>query len=698
MLLYIVALSLAAMYTVNLKNYIPCAAIMTMVASVLVLILSFGRRKVASYAMVGLGIAAMVGTVLVFNFMGDENAELLEYFFSGSSRGFNWTWALASVFILGILVGYICFYFAIHNNAAPWVISGVFVVAVLASRTMGTLPLWIIVFIVASYVLVVGCSNMSRNEYKLPKNAVVVRYASAGAVALLAVLIAALIPKSASMSGKELVNEILLGRGGYNFNISSFSASSSVNVGENSSRNQELLHVRADEGVNLIYGCFDDYLGEQGWVTMEYYNKGYPDWGYSEMHIGSMINSMREAADEGMLREYAAKLKTIPPSDEGSLSMEVEHADNTVSHVVIHPVGTYSAAVINKMAKYVDMDVYSTERNELFVGDHIVGLQYELQYFDRKINPQFVRAFAPDELEALLRAASNEGVLSQVAVEMFLNEKRNAEYYHELTAYRGVSPEIKALADEITEGAETDYDKLISIIRWFESEDFVYDLNFVPREYTAEYFIFDSKRGICSDFATAAALLCRGAGLTAIYTEGFAMDEDNKTEDGLYIITDANAHAFVQVYINGHGWYSLDTTGYAEKAEEFQIPQDIVNAVIFSFVMLCALALAVYILRRQLADIWFEVSYRAIAPEKAVRGILVRMRREAGKLAKCASETMTAQDTARVIYNLGLEDEAKRFMSACDRVSYGAGKTNKAEPPILYEDYRKLKAVRRQRK
>ena len=698
LLLYIAALSLAAMYTVNLKNYIPCAFIMAAVASALMLTLSFCRRRVAGYAIMALGVGSMVSAVLVFNFMGDDNADFLEYIFSGSSRGFNWTWALASAVIFGILVGYICFYFAIHTNAASWIIAAVFVVAVLASRTMGTLPLWLIVLITGSYVLVLGCSNICLDEYKLQKSAVFARYTCAAVITVLAVAVAALIPKAASMSGKELVNKILLGTGGYNYNISTFQSQSSVNVGENSRNNEELFRVRAHAPVNLIYGGFDDYKGEQGWTTLDYYNKGYPDWRSSGANIGYIINRLREAAGDGALRTYADRLKNIPAADESRYVMEVVHSPNSVSLVLMHPISTYNASITNEEARYMNVGIFATERNELFSSEEFVGLQYELNYYGGGINPQFARAFTSEELEELLKVASAEGILSQDMVNAFLDEMQDAEYYHELTAYRGVSQQIKELADEITEGAETDYDKMMRIIRWFEREDFVYDLDYVPRESTAEYFLFESKRGICSDFATATALLCRGAGLTAIYTEGFAMDENNRAEDGMYIITDANAHAFVQVYINGYGWYCLDTTGYAEEAVRFELPQELVTAILIGVIALAAVALAAYLLRRQLADAWFALSYRAAAPERAVRGILVRIRREAGKIAKLPADTMTAQDTARIIYGLGLTAEAQRFMSACDRVSYGAGGTNKTEPPILYEDYKTLKAARRRRK
>ena len=52
--------------------------------------------------------------------------------------------------------------------------------------------------------------------------------------------------------------------------------------------------------------------------------------------------------------------------------------------------------------------------------------------------------------------------------------------------------------------------------KWFGDDGFVYDLSYAPAEHTPNYFLLESKRGICSDYASALTLLARAAGLPAL--------------------------------------------------------------------------------------------------------------------------------------------------------------------------------------
>ncbi len=85
----------------------------------------------------------------------------------------------------------------------------------------------------------------------------------------------------------------------------------------------------------------------------------------------------------------------------------------------------------------------------------------------------------------------------------------------------------------------------------------------------ADYFLNETRKGSCSHFATAAALLCRYAGIPARYVEGYVIkpsDFDTEASFGTVCtvdVTDARAHAWVEVYIDGFGWYPVEfTSGY----------------------------------------------------------------------------------------------------------------------------------------
>ena len=113
----------------------------------------------------------------------------------------------------------------------------------------------------------------------------------------------------------------------------------------------------------------------------------------------------------------------------------------------------------------------------------------------------------------MLVEAVNDEVIDRETAQALNEERLSAEDYLYSVTDETITPRIQALADQITAGLDNDYDKAIAIEQWFGNAGFTYDLNFVPQELTAEYFLFTSKRGICTDFATATTLLLRAAGV-----------------------------------------------------------------------------------------------------------------------------------------------------------------------------------------
>lgn len=75
-----------------------------------------------------------------------------------------------------------------------------------------------------------------------------------------------------------------------------------------------------------------------------------------------------------------------------------------------------------------------------------------------------------------------------------------------------------------------------------------------------EFFLAE-KRGYCIHFATAGALLLRMQGIPARYVTGYTVGL-NSSGEGTAL--DSDAHAWVEVYITGYGWYPVEMTpGYA---------------------------------------------------------------------------------------------------------------------------------------
>jgi hypothetical protein len=78
-----------------------------------------------------------------------------------------------------------------------------------------------------------------------------------------------------------------------------------------------------------------------------------------------------------------------------------------------------------------------------------------------------------------------------------------------------------------------------------------------------DFFLFTSRRGYCTHFASALTILCRTQGIPARIVSGFAnpewrQDPINGWMEG--IARDSNAHAWTEIWVDGWGWAVVDST------------------------------------------------------------------------------------------------------------------------------------------
>lgn len=87
----------------------------------------------------------------------------------------------------------------------------------------------------------------------------------------------------------------------------------------------------------------------------------------------------------------------------------------------------------------------------------------------------------------------------------------------------------------------------------------VYDLN-TPAMAEGEDFVahfLEEGRGYCVHFATTAVLLLRMNGIPARYVSGYTADI---TPGEVVDVPDYAAHAWVEIYLDGYGWYPVEVT------------------------------------------------------------------------------------------------------------------------------------------
>ena len=122
----------------------------------------------------------------------------------------------------------------------------------------------------------------------------------------------------------------------------------------------------------------------------------------------------------------------------------------------------------------------------------------------------------------------------------------------------GVTERIDKLAKDITKDCKTDFEKCSAIVDYFEDNGYIYDLEYIPDDESIDYFLFESKTGVCTSYATSMVLMARALDIPTRYVEGFAAYERN--DDGDIVVRDSHAHAFVEAYIPGAGWVTFDPT------------------------------------------------------------------------------------------------------------------------------------------
>lgn len=365
-------------------------------------------------------------------------------------------------------------------------------------------------------------------------------YLAFGAFVVAVASLSAFLPKLDSAPYREDFDELITGiriggAGGADFN--GFSNASSYSV--SSDDETVLFRVYGDNPGLMKRQCFNIYRpGTDQW---EYY--GESDTGYN--NFGEYLSWEDPAAlsAEIGIETRSERAETRIRSERGNLRALYTPENMTSLEI---PEGS-------------PRNLYRTPLDEYFVASDRDIREYLVTWSRAEIDERFLSEYT----EEAARENSSGAVgadyyrayteMKTLYTQLMKEELRKSAYKSERDYER-----IRALAESLTEDCGTDYEKARAIEAYFHSSEFVYDDGFSPADASVENFIFHTKRGVCADYATAMALLCRETGLYSRYVEGFSVRK--KSQEGYYYVTAADSHAYVQVWLDGYGWTDFDPT------------------------------------------------------------------------------------------------------------------------------------------
>jgi transglutaminase-like putative cysteine protease len=125
----------------------------------------------------------------------------------------------------------------------------------------------------------------------------------------------------------------------------------------------------------------------------------------------------------------------------------------------------------------------------------------------------------------------------------------------------GTNPQTLAWAAQLRATYRDDGALLQAVLQHFSEPPFTYTLTPPQLDNTnaVDEFLFGTKQGFCGHYASALTAVARAAGIPARVVTGYQGGEWNRI--GKYLLVrQADAHAWVEVWLRGQGWVRIDPT------------------------------------------------------------------------------------------------------------------------------------------
>ena len=129
---------------------------------------------------------------------------------------------------------------------------------------------------------------------------------------------------------------------------------------------------------------------------------------------------------------------------------------------------------------------------------------------------------------------------------------------------------IPIKAAEVTQNGATDFERALLLEQFYrDSGEFVYSVDIDPGHSATDLaaWLFEPespnfRTGYCEQFSTGMAVMARALGIPSRVVLGFTPGDVGA--DGLITVRQRNAHAWIELWIDNHGWVRFDPTPRAD--------------------------------------------------------------------------------------------------------------------------------------
>lgn len=441
------------------------------------------------------------------------------------------------------------------------------------AKELQHIPLILIICLFILYFSIMSLNTPRRNLRSVKIFKSFKYYKAISYFLISSVLIITLIPKPTIVANRDYIESII------NANELTSKFMNTLNQLNNKSdgglffnfqnSNKILFYVESDEMINLKARVLENYdYSDDSWSIDERYIYKYFNYYSDNLNPNDFINIIEKVCKDNQAIVNKYNLNDFLNAD------EVDDCKKNIN-IIANNFSTEYLLVPTGLSQIPDIpidDLVATTGGEVGISGRKQfnpDIKYDIEYHSEsivnsqkviKLITQFNNENYLDFLNDLEKLIQTHFGYSNYAFSnaQYYTYKQAMQYYEK--TYQEPSERILKLAHEITENKFSDYEKAKAIEEYFLTNNFTYDLNYKKDVGdNVENFLFESKTGVCYEFATAMVLLARAAGLPARYVEGFSVS-NYSNKYGCYTITAKESHAFPEVYISGYGWMSFEPT------------------------------------------------------------------------------------------------------------------------------------------